>query len=211
MAARPFRTIVRYWLLSRRTARSNRRLLLTGVEHYRLARSARMPHLGPQQKRRSFYESDCQGQTRSRLIARISFPWQSALIPAGASLAAGAFGCAGQSASASGTSCATLDPLGRSQALGSRTADHGSIGDSARRRPGASSGLARGPTVRRVPRQIETGLTTCLRLPPAPLPGASGVAGEEPSLASRDIPPLSALAASAESDRSVLLFSTAAA
>ena len=51
-------------------------------------------------KRRSFYESDCQGHTRVSLIARASFPWQSAPIPAGALIAAGAFGCAGQSVAA---------------------------------------------------------------------------------------------------------------
>src|SRR5207249_2066811 len=77
----------------------NPRLLLSGP---------RLRAAAPQQKRRSFYESDCQGRTRSLLIARASFPWQSAPSPVGALIAAGAFGCARQSASASVTSSSTL-------------------------------------------------------------------------------------------------------
>ena len=50
-----------------------------------------------------FYESDCQGQTSSSLIAGRSFPWQSAPTAEGAR-PPGASGYAGQSASASFTS-----------------------------------------------------------------------------------------------------------
>ena len=100
-----------------------------------------------------FYESDCQGQTPASLIAGRLFSRQSAPTPEGTRLC-GASGFAGPSASASFTSIRLPIQRGRiaSARVRSRDANHGSIRDSARSRPDASSGSARGPRVRRVPR-----------------------------------------------------------
>src|SRR5213593_1879107 len=76
----------------------------------------------PQLRRTPFYESDCQGETSSPLIARRCSPAQSAPSPDGMR-PCGAAGVAGQSSSfASFTSLVLPIHAGRSQALGSRDA-----------------------------------------------------------------------------------------
>src|SRR6266566_8149755 len=75
-----------------------------------------------QLKRDPFYESDCQGETSSPLIAGRSSPERSAPTVAGTG-SGGALRSAGQSSSASVSSLSAPDPpLDDSQALGSRDA-----------------------------------------------------------------------------------------
>ena len=131
--------------------------------------------------RRSFYESDCQGHTSTSLIARASFPWQSAPNFAGEAKPAGAFGFAAQSASASVTSIRLPIRLdaGKHWGPGLQTMVLSET------RPKA------GLTLLRVLRgslqlgeclgETEAGPTTCLRLPPAPSSGDSGALARGPS------------------------------
>src|SRR5260370_27058036 len=100
-----------------------------------------------------FYESDGQEDIPPPLIAKRLALAPSAPCGEGPRLW-GAAGVAGQSASSASVSSLVLPILaGRSaSAVGSHDdANHGSIRDSARGRPDASSGSARGPTVRRGP------------------------------------------------------------
>ncbi len=168
----------------------------------------------PQLKRDPFYESDCQGETSSPLIAWRSSPEQSAPSAEG-TRPAGASGSAWQSSSASCSSRSVRIRPGRMPALRSRARARRTMVLSETRpvgRPDASSGSARGPRVRRVPRQTAPGERIARDCPPHPRPGSwNRRQGVRPSPSPRRSERASALASSASSDQSVLLSSRAAA
>ena len=158
----------------------------------------------------AFYESDCRGRTSSSLIACGSNPWQSA--PSFRRRGpCSSFGHAVLSFSASFLSSEHRS-IGRSMKRAGRTTRTMVLSETRHTgRPDASSGSARGPMVRHVPRRdYGRAETPQLRLPLAPSSGTWSCG--EGTLPVPLTPRLLAmlLAPSVSLDRSGLPFSTAA-
>jgi len=167
--------------------------------------------LRPQLRRDSFYESDCQGWTSGPLIAGRHYPEQSApTVELRRSCDASVV--PGQSfASASVTSLRLPIRPGRVASARVAPGEPRSIGDSARSRPDAYSGSARGPAVRRVPRLTAGRANESLETAPRTLVPDPGACGEVTTPHRRIEDPVTALASSVASDRSAPLSSTAVA